>query len=206
MGAASPTFVDTPRGIFTASGIWFRTSEAGVRDYAGDVLDHEPLRVLVRHAEVWLRLPETLALWCLPAALWVLPIWGAVGFSLGIYVTWSLLGPSLVNRPMLKVAFLLDHVFVQLMYYVGVLSLLAITAHYAALVVGLAGFIILRWGVIRKIVEPGLTTLLQRMYPLPVPDQVLRALIHRAALKYRVALPEIDAMANDILAIWLRNK
>ena len=29
------TFVDTPEGIFTASGVWFRTREASLYAYAG---------------------------------------------------------------------------------------------------------------------------------------------------------------------------
>lgn len=206
MGAAAPTFVDTPKGIFTASGVWFRASEESVRDYAGEVLEHEPLPRLVRHAEVWLRSPETLALWALPALLWLMPVGGGVLLVLAAYVGWSMLGPSLVNRPMLRVAVVLDHVAAQLVYYVVLLSALAISQQYAALVAGLLGFVLLRWGLIRRVTDRLLQAVWTRFYPLPVPDQVLRALIHRAALKYRVTLPEIDAMANDILAIWYRNK
>lgn len=206
MGAAAPTFVDTPKGIFTASGVWFRASEAGVRDYAGEVLQHEPLPRLVRHAEVWLRSPETLALWVLPAALWLLPVGWAVLLALALYVGWSILGPSLVNRPMLTAALVLDHVVAQLVYYVVLLSALAIGGQYEALAAGLLGFVLLRWGLLRRLTDRLMKAVWARLYPMPVPDQVLRALIHRAALKYRVTLPEIDAMANDILAIWYRNK
>ncbi len=41
--SAETTFVDTPEGIFTASGVWFRTREDSLYAYAGPVFDREPL-------------------------------------------------------------------------------------------------------------------------------------------------------------------
>jgi len=52
------------------------------------------------------------------------------------------------------------------------------------------------------LVGAGLRPLRRRLYPLPVTDQVLRGLIVRAALKYRVSVPQVDALTSDILENW----
>ena len=78
--SAETIFVDTPEGIFTASGVWFRTREASLYAYAGPVFDHEPLPRLLTQAEVWLRSPQTLALWLLPLLLFTMsPLQAEVG-------------------------------------------------------------------------------------------------------------------------------
>jgi hypothetical protein len=40
------------------------------------------------------------------------------------------------------------------------------------------------------------------MYPLPVPDQVLRGLIVRTALKHRLELPQLDEMAREMMEMF----
>jgi len=199
-------FVDTPRGMFTSSGVWFRAREADVRSYAAAVFDHEALAQVLRHAEVWLRSPRTLALWVLPVLLLVLNPFLALSLTVTLYLSWAILGPSLANRPFLWLFGILDQMLTQVVLYAIVLSLLGIAGEYAALVIGLGGFIALRWGLVDKGVEPLLQGLYHRLYPLPVPDLVLRGLIRRAAMKYRVSLPELDAMEQDIWDTWYRNK
>jgi hypothetical protein len=40
------------------------------------------------------------------------------------------------------------------------------------------------------------------LYPLPVPDQVLRGLIVRTALKHRLELPQLDEMAHEMMEMF----
>ncbi len=96
--SAETTFVDTPEGIYTASGVWFRTREDSLYAYAGPVFDREPLARLFTQAEVWLRSPMTLALWLLPLLLFMLSPLQAALAALVVYVGWESLGPSFVSR------------------------------------------------------------------------------------------------------------
>lgn len=195
----SAEYVDTPRGIFTAAGVWFHTREASLRRWAGDVLAREPLPALLAQAERWLRSPQTLALWVLPASLFVLMPLPAALAAFVVYVGWAVLGPAFVSRALGGLLRVLDLVLVQALYYVFMLSVLAAQERFAALAVGLAGFVLLRWGAVAWATRP-LTAPLQRtLYRLPVPDRVLRALIVRAALAHRVTLPEFERIEKEIL-------
>lgn len=200
--ADGPGYVDTPYGMVTATGQWYHIPEADVRDYAGDVLEHVPLDELLRWADVWGRSPRTLTAWLLPLLLWLLPGGWAAAAALGVYVTWALVSPALSSIVGVKASRMLDYGIVQALYYVLVLSVFAAQEQLLAVGVGLAGFVLLRWGVVRWAMRPVLRPLWRQLYPLPVTDQILRGLIVRVALKHRLALPQVDAITKDILENW----
>jgi len=198
--------VDTPEGIFTSSGVWFRTRIALLEDYAGAIFAHEPLPTVVGHAEIWLRSAQTLALWILPAFLFIVsPVQAGLG-ALVVYVAWRSLGPSFVNRPMTWLFGVMDLVLIQALYYVFALSTLAAQEQYIAVWTGLGGFILLRWGLVRWATTPLMRPIWRSLYVLPVPDQVLRAMLVRAAMKFGVSLPELDRMERQILDNLHRKK
>ncbi len=195
-------YVSTPQGIFMASGFWFAATEEALRSYAAPVLEHVSLRALLRRAERWLRSPQLLALWALPLLPVVLGPWAAGGLTLALYVLWSVAGPSLPSRHVARVWGWLDHVVLQGGYYVFVLSMLAAQGRYAAMAVGLAGFVLLRWGLVQWALGPLVRPLQRALYDLPVPDQVLRAFILRAALEHRVEVPQIERMRRRMQQRW----
>ena len=199
---STPTYVDTPSGVVTAEGRWYHIPEAALREYAGAVLDHVALDDLIRWADVWVDSPRTVTLWALPVLLWAVPNGGAVGAALGLYVMWTLLSPALPSIRAVRVATPLTNAFVQGGYYVLTLSALAASGARPAMWVGLGAFVLLRWGIIDWGLRAALHVLLRRLYPLPVTDQVLRGLIVRAALRYRVSVPQVDALTADILENW----
>lgn len=93
----------------------------------------------------------------------------------------------------------------QLPLYVIALSLLARQGHYAAVWTGLAGMIALRWSMVEKATYPLLKLIWRALYPLPIPDQVLRAFIIRAAVSHHLPLEEVDRIEEEIRAKWNRN-
>jgi hypothetical protein len=198
----APTYVDTPYGMMTADGHWYHIPEADVREYAGAVLDHVSLDRLVQWADAWMDSPRTATLWLLPLLLWGLPVGWAVGAAFLVYVGWALGSPALPSVGAVRVASGLRHTLVQGGYYVATLSYLASMEKYAAVGTGLAAFVLFRWGIVGWLAGTGLRPLRRRLYPLPVTDQVLRGLIVRAALKYRVSVPQVDALTSDILENW----
>lgn len=199
---ATDTYVSTPHGLFTTNGHWYHIPESEARAYAGAVLDHVSLDTLVRWADAWVESPRTVALWALPVLLWILPLGWAVGATLGLYGAWALVSPSVPAVIAARGMVHLRRRTVQGLFYAVALSALAGTGHLPATFVGLAVFVLFRWGVLDWMAQAGLRPLQRTLYPLPVTDQVLRGLIVRAALKYRVSVPQVDALATDILANW----
>lgn len=195
-------YVSTPQGLFTASGVWFQATEEALRDYAGPVLEHVSLAELVRRAERWLRSPMTLAAWSLPLLLVALaPAWAAL-VTLVLFCGWTLLCPSLVSRRAARVAGWLEQPWLQGLFYVLVLSMLAAQGRFWAVGVGLAGFLLLRWGIVRRFLRAPLRMGARRLYALPMEDQVLRAFILRAGLRHGVALPQLDRIREQIARRW----
>jgi hypothetical protein len=107
-----------------------------------------------------------------------------------------------VSEVAARVADWLDIAVVQGLFYVFVLSALAAQGRYTALAVGLVGFVLLRWGLIERALQPLVQPLVDALYALPLPDQILRAFIVRMALNRRLSLPQLDAMQQDILDTW----
>ena len=198
----APTYVDTPYGMMTAAGRWYHIPEADLREYAGAVLDHVSLDRLMQWADAWMDSPRTVTLWLLPVLLWGLPIGWAVATAVGLYVGWALASPALPSVGAVRAASGLSHAIVQGGYYVVVLSYFASMEQFAAVGTGLAAFVLFRWGIVGWVLGGAVRPLRRRLYPLPVTDQVLRGLIVRAALKYRVSVPQVDAITSDILENW----
>lgn len=198
----APVYVDTPYGLMTAAGRWYHIPEDDLREYAGAVLDHVSLDRLVRWADAWMDSPRTATLWFLPPLLWAVPVrWAVVG-AVALYVGWTLASPALPSVNAVRAASGLSHTLVQGAYYAVTLSILAVLEQYAAVGTGLAAFVLFRWGIVGWVFGAVLRPLRRRLYPLPIPDQVLRGLIVRAALKYRVSVPQVDAITSDILDNW----
>lgn len=198
-GSPSPPYVDTPYGIMTAGGRWYHVTEDGVRDYAGEVLEYVSLEQLLQWADAWIDSAETVVLWAFPLLLWGLPLEWAVGGALLLCVGWALGSPALPSILAVRVIAALDHVLAPALYYVVTMSVLAAAGMHGAVVAGLTGFVLVRWGVLGWTLGYVVRPLLERLYPLPVADQVLRGLIVRVALKHRLALPQLRDITEDIL-------
>ncbi len=176
-----------------------------MRDYAGAVVDRQSLGRLLADAEVWLRSPQTLALWLLPTLLFLIPSLKAFLAAVVVFVAWQCLGPALVSRLLVPLFRLLDSVMLQAAYYVWTMSIFAIRSEFVALAIGLVSFVLLRWDLLRLGVQPVVRPIRASLYSLPVPDYVLRALIVRAALHFGVTLQGF-AEIEDRIAQTLKRK
>lgn len=192
-------YVDTPKGIFSEAGIWFHVREDSLRTYAGEVLAHESIESLLDQAAVWLRSSQAIAIWGLLGFLAVVPPIAAVAATLGLYLFWEIVGPSATNRILLPIFRVLERPFVQMAGYVLILSWLARGDEFAAVGAGLAGFVLLRWNLVRRALDPIVERLRRPLYVMPIPDHVLRLLVVRAAVKYDVPLPDVEAIRREVL-------
>ena len=197
-------YVSTPKGIFTASGIWFSAREEDVKEYASEVLHHVPLERLLQRAAAWLRSAEVVTSLALPILLLLIPPLQAISGAFIIYIGWKSLSPAVASRHIAAVFSYLDNAVVQGLYYVLFLSILAARDQVWAVVVGLGGFLLIRWGVIDRITNPLIRIITNRLYPLPRPDQVLRAFIIRAATEHRVDTAHVRKITREIFDKWGR--
>jgi len=196
---APPRYVDTPKGLFTASGQWFRTREAQLEAFAGAVIEKRPVADLIDDADAVLAWPTTLTVWLLPLFALVLPWWSVLLVGAAVLFAAHLVTPSMLTVPQIRLARWLRAAWAQGAYYVLMLSLLAQVGAWPAVAVLIASFVALRWGWAEKATLPAVQPAFKRMYPLPRPDQALRSVIVPYALKYRVPLPEIEAMERALL-------
>lgn len=187
--------------MFTASGTWFHVTRADLEDYAGDVLVRVPLERMVTDAESVVRSPQVVTIWAFLALLvFTSPVQAALAAAV-VFLAWSVVGPGFVTLPILRVYRALDLVPLQGLAYVAVLSVLANQGNLAGLSAGLAGFVLLRWGVVGRLLDPVAAVFRKSLYRLPIADQALRAVIVRHALATGARLAELDDMERRMLDI-----
>ncbi len=189
--------LETPRGIVSPDGVHFRTTRALLEDFAGPVLEVVPLATLIGRAEVWLRGGPTVALWLLALLLLAVPPVWAAAVALVAYGLWETFGLVLVSRWVVAGLRVLERPLVQAALYVAVLSALGVRGQVVGVGVGLLGFVLIRWGVLPRLLRPLFQVLRRPLTTLPVADQVLRAFVLRAALRHGIALPEIDRLRRE---------
>ncbi len=195
-------YIDSPTGIVTAAGTHFKTTEKLLQEFAAPVFAHEPLSRLISKTEVWAQSPVTVSLWALPILLLLLPVWVAATIALFLFGLWRIFSPSVPVRAGITVLAILQKPAVQGVFYVVALTALGWSGRTPAVLVGLAGFISLRFGLIDVLLKPILAPALDRLYALPVPDQVLRAVIIRAALRHSVLLAGFSGLEESARAAW----
>jgi hypothetical protein len=202
----APAFVELPNGLFTSGGNWFHTSVGELTAFAAPVLERVSLERLIRDAESWLRLPDTLALWVFLGCLLAVSIPGALAIGLVVHAGAAVLSPGLVLRPAIGAARIMEHPVVVGVAYVAGLSWLGSGGGVVAVVVGLAWFVLVRWGLVRRVLGPVVAPLQKRLYRLGIPDEILRAVITRNALAFRVDVGDLSAMEHRMMEIANRHR
>lgn len=202
---APPAYVDTPAGLLAADGTHYHTTEALLRDYAGPVVEAVGVGPLLHRAGAWLRSPRALAVLVLPALLAVTDWWLAAGLALVVYALWSALAPGTVVLGMVRAAPVLESAALQGLVYVAALSAFAAVGRLDAVWTGLAGFVAVRLGLVELALGPVVGAMQRSLYPLPPPDQTLRSLLVREALRRGVSLAGFDAIEGRVRAFWHRD-
>lgn len=197
------SFVDTPRGIFAANGLWFRTTLESLREFAGEVLEKEPVEMLIEKSAVIYRSARSVGLWALIVSLVAAPPWIAIIVSLLTYVSWSFVRKSVGGHGIFQVLKILENVGVQLVVFAAALIWLAMWPDIAKVVVGLLGFILYRWNIVDMLLKP----LVERSDKIPsVPDQILKAVIVQSAIKHRISLDYLKKMEESMQRAMRFNK
>ena len=191
-------YYNTPQGILTESGIWYRTTVDLLNEYAGELFEREPLELHLARSDAWIRSPHTLSLWLLALGILYYHLWQlAVAIPL-FFLVWQIVAPALVSRTAISLLRVLDAVILQAVLYAGVMSVLALSGQYESLAVGLIGFICLRWGILTYLTRPIVVRCWKTMYKLPVPDHILRAFMIRSALRNGINLAGFEEIEQNV--------
>jgi len=197
-------FVELPTGIFTADGIWFHTTEAALREFADEVVERVGVGRLVLDAGTWLRSADAAGAVALALLLLALSAPVALMATLLIYLFWDSFAPAFVFISVIRLFKVFSAAAFQGVLYVVVISWLGMGGEYLAVVVGLAGFILLRWGLMRKAVGMLSRSKAAVETNLPPQDRILRTLVLRYAVSMRITVPSTQEFERRILEIWQR--
>jgi hypothetical protein len=100
----------------------------------------------------------------------------------------------------------MENMLAQALMDVFVLSALAASGAHGETVVGLTGFVALRYGLVDRASSFLTKPIRSALYELPLPDQVFRAFLIRIALNHRLPLPQVDDIASQMLERWGAHK
>ena len=200
------SWVELPTGIFTTDGIWFHTSEDALKEFARDVVQKVGVGKLLAQAGSWLKSAEAAAVLSLVIFLLLVSPLLAILITLVIFVGWEAFGATFVFVPVIRVFSVLSTASFQGVLYVLSLSWLASGDQFLAAGVGLTGFILFRWGIVRKALKPLVERLSGSLQSVPKPDRVLHSLIVRYAISMRVTISSTESFEQRIIEIWQRRK
>ena len=199
-------YYNTPQGILTESGIWYRTTVDLLNEYAGELFEREPLELHLARSDTWIRSPHTLSLWLLALGILYYHPWKLVVAIPLFFLVWQIVAPALVSRTAISLLRVLDAVILQAVLYAGVMSVLALFGQYESLAVGLIGFICLRWGILTYLTRPIVVRCWKTMYKLPVPDHILRAFMIRSALRNGINLAGFEEIEQNVIDNMFKKK
>jgi len=191
-----PVFLETPRGLLTPAGTLFRTSRQRLDENYEKVLASTELEDLVYRAELWLESHRTVAVWLVPIMLLKAPVVWTFTIGVIVFLVRRMGAPSLGNHTLARAFEWLGWVPLQMLCYVIVLSSFGAGGDYERFLVGLFWFVLIRWRVLDFISRPLTNKLAGWWYPLPLPDQMLRAVIISEAIRQRVPLDGFPSIAR----------
>lgn len=186
--------VDTPNGLFTAAGFWYRTRPDAIESLVPGLLKLEPLDDLLRQAERWIRSAEGLALWVFLTALILQGVFVAAAVSILVYVVWYFVRSAIAGPLLQPLVNVLTQDVMVLLATVGIISYVGHSGRTADALIGLGWFFTYRFGWLRL--------LLDRWHdatrPLPMNDRILRMLLFRHAIRNGITPKPVQTMKDDI--------
>ena len=120
------THIDTASGIFTSLGYWYQTSEEYLEEYAAGLLNHLSVSNLLLRADIWLKAPTNIALWCVPIGLLNYTPGLVIPVVLVVYFALSVLAPLYIIHSMFGVVRFLNFTAPQFLLYTIIGSYLAV--------------------------------------------------------------------------------
>ncbi|MEX1123310.1 MAG: hypothetical protein WD491_07725 [Balneolales bacterium] len=203
MKRTEATFIETPKGIFTAAGNWFYITVDNLRSYAPGLFRKHSVEEIISDAEVWIRSPDSLSITLFMFTLLVAGIEVAVIVTVLFLPFWHLNKSAFINYPTTKLMRLIDKEAFLILLSIMVLSWMGMNENYTSLVVGLLFFLVLKFGGFRKLVD----IYYQRQpHKIPLNDRILKMVVLKYAMHEDVNVDEVKKMETDVLNMISKNK
>lgn len=187
--------VDTPTGLFSAAGFWYRTSLAAIDDFAPGLRAKIDLHQTVRDTEVWIRSFESVGLWTLLICLPFLGAYPSALLATVLSLIWYFWRSALIHPGATAFLKAVTHDGPVLIATLFVISYVGNTGRTLDAILGLAFFFVFRFGWLRM--------LLDRWHdasrPLSMNDRILRMMLLREAMRHEIPVESVDTMRNDLM-------
>ncbi|MFU8858812.1 MAG: hypothetical protein ACNA8K_00175 [Cyclonatronaceae bacterium] len=197
-------YIETPVGIFTPAGNWFHTSGEAVEQFVPGLLNRKPLSELIRDAEVWIRSADNLSILLLLILLVTSGLVPAITVTAVFLPLWHIAKSGAFSRLITVFLRLIDIEIVLLLLAVGPLSWLGMEGFYYELLAGLAGFIILKFGLYRRFIDY-LYELLNGG-AIPLNDRLFRMVLVKHAMAFGIRTDEVAEMDKNIRELINKRK
>lgn len=187
--------VETPTGLFSASGFWFRTSFRSIDDLAPGLREKIDLHQTVKDTEVWIRSFESVGLWSFLIMLVFNGAYPSALVASVLSLIWYFWRSALIHPSATAVLkpFTIDGPV--LVFTLFVISYVGNTGRTLDAILGLAFFFVFRFGWLRL--------LLDRWHDatraLTMNDRILRMMLIRLAMRHDIPVTSVQTMQADLL-------
>lgn len=187
--------VETPNGLFSAAGFWYRTSLAAIDDLAPGLRTKIDLHQTVRDTEVWIRSFESVGLWALLLSLPFLGAYPSALLATVLSLVWYFWRSALIHPSATAFVKALTHDGPVLIATLFVISYVGNTGRTLDAILGLAFFFVFRFGWLRM--------LLDRWHdasrPMTMNDRVLRMMLIREAMRHDIRVESVHTMRTELM-------
>lgn len=187
--------VETPTGLFSASGFWFRTSFQSIDDLAPGLRAKIDLHQTVKDTEVWIRSFESVGLWTLLLSLPFLGAYPSALLATVLSLIWYFWRSALIRPSATPFMKALTHDAPVLVATLLVISYVGNTGRTLDAILGLAFFFVFRFGWLRM--------LLDRWHdasrPLSMNDRILRMMLIREAMRHDIRVESVHTMQTELM-------
>ncbi|MEX0685397.1 MAG: hypothetical protein WD267_01480 [Balneolales bacterium] len=196
------TYTETPRGIFTAAGLWFNTTSDILKGYAPGLFKKHNLGEIIADAEVWIRSADSLSIMIFMLLLAADNLYLAVFGVLVFLPVWHLNKSAFITYGSTGLLRLIDNEFFLVLLSIIVLSWMGMTEQYVSLAVGFLFFIFLKFGLYRKLIEYAFNN----PNKLPLNDRALKMVVVKYAMYEGESTNDVQAMESQIHRLISDNK
>ena len=185
-------FVETEMGVVTEKGEWFHITKEQVNQFAPGLLDHITFSSLIKEAQAWLESASSLSLILLYVLLFFINPWLAIVITVAFHFLWYRNKSAFVINGLYKVFNVTNSTPFLFIIALIALSYFGMQQQYTALGIGLAFFVVMKPGLLRK----GWNRLISQKN-LTLNDRLLKMIIIKHALYTEKSSPDEVAKMED---------
>jgi hypothetical protein len=196
-------FIETPMGIVTQRGDWFHATSEQIESFAPGLLQKVSLEKLIREAQAWVRSAGSLSLLLLYLLLFLINPWIAAAAALLFHWLWYHFKSGFVVRAAGIILRIINSDIFMFIISFFCLSVLGITGHAIAAILGIVFFLVMKPGLLRrgwdKLHKPDEDQL-------SLNDRVLKMIIIRYAVHEKGASAKVEEMEKCLKELAFNRK